>query len=154
MRSGRTKPMVSANYIVGLTDGEGCFYVNVVNSLRYIAGARIDLNFHIKMQEKDKDLLGKVKDKLGCGNVYFQKEKRKNHVQCYRYTVNSHKDIIGRIIPFFQRYSLQSASKQKSFHLFCKIAGIVRNKKHLTKEGIKQIRKLKPQINQRTVGIA
>ena len=26
---GRTKPVVTAEYIVGLTDGEGCFYINL-----------------------------------------------------------------------------------------------------------------------------
>lgn len=26
---GRTKPTVSESYVVGLTDGEGCFYVNI-----------------------------------------------------------------------------------------------------------------------------
>lgn len=151
---GRTKPVVSANYIVGLTDGEGCFYVNVLDSKHYLGGARIDLNFHIKMNEKDRSLLEKVKNTLKCGNVYFQKEKRKNHTQCYRYTVGSHRDIIEKIIPFFKKHPLQSASKQKSIKAFCKIAKIVKTKKHLTKNGVKQIRKLKAQMNQKTTGLA
>ena len=113
--------MVSADYIVGLTDGEGCFYVNVSNSPYYLSGARIGLNFHIKMNEKDKGLLEKVKNTLNCGNVYFQKEQRKNHTQCYRYTVASHRDIAEIIVPFFRKHALQSASKQKSFNFFCKI---------------------------------
>lgn len=146
--------MVSADYIVGLTDGEGCFYVNVHNSPHYGGGARIDLNFHIKMNERDRLLLEKVKNTFDCGNVYFQKEQRKNHTQCYRYTVGSHKDNIGEIIPFFEKHPLQSASKQKSFHAFCKIAKIVETKKHLTESGVKQIRKLKARMNQKTIGLA
>jgi len=35
---GRTKPIVSADYIVGLTDGEGCFYVNTWESSAYKSG--------------------------------------------------------------------------------------------------------------------
>ena len=105
-RMGRTKPIVSADYVVGLTDGEGCFYVNVADSSSYRGGARIDLNFYVKMNEKDIDLLLKIKNTLGCGNVYFQKEQRKNHTQCYRYTVGSHRDVIGKIIPFFKKHRL------------------------------------------------
>lgn len=31
---GRTKPIVANEYIVGLTDGEGCFYVNIGNLIK------------------------------------------------------------------------------------------------------------------------
>ena len=103
---GRTKPTVSKEYVVGLTDGEGCFYVNVGQSSRYRSGFRVQLHFHLKMQEKDKDLLEKVKNTIGCGAVYFQKEQRANHCQCYRYTVSSQSDIFNTIIPFFEQYPL------------------------------------------------
>ncbi len=152
--SGRTKLEVSVDYIVGLTDGEGCFYVNVSDSIRYKSGARVGLNFHIKLSAKDYNLLMKVKRTLKCGNVYYQKEKRKNHTQCYRYTVSSHKDIIDIIIPFFEKHSLESDSKRKSFQLFCKISKKVKDGEHLTKLGIKEIRKLKQRMNQRASGLA
>ena len=151
---GRTKPIVSKDYIVGLTDGEGCFYVNVGKSSLYSTGFRIQLHFHIKMQEKDKPLLEKIGNTLQCGAVYFQKEKRVNHTQCYRYTVSSQKDIFEKIIPFFQKYPLQSVSKAKSFAVFCKIANIVASGDHLTERGIEKIQLLKPQMNQKTIGLA
>ena len=101
---GRTKPRVSSEYVVGLTDGEGCFYVNVGESPRYRSGVRIQMHFHIKMQEKDKKLLEKIKNTIGCGAVYFQKEQRANHAQCYRYTVSAQSDILNVIIPFFKLF--------------------------------------------------
>lgn len=151
---GRTKLIVPADYVVGLTDGEGCFYANISKSDRYLAGARVGLSFYIKLQARDKTLLEKVKQTLGCGAVYFQKENRANHTQCYRYTVGSHRDIIGKIIPFFQQYNLQSYSKQRSFDSFCKIANLVKQRKHLTKNGIKQISVLKSLMNRKTIGLA
>ena len=146
---GRTKPIVSKEYIVGLTDGEGCFHANVWKSDSYRAGYAVQLHFHIKMQETDRPLLEKVKNTLGCGNVYFQKEVRANHCQCYRYTVSSCKDIQETIIPFFQKHPLQSISKQKSFKVFCKIAHIVQSGDHLTKDGIERIKTLKSQMNKK-----
>jgi hypothetical protein len=146
---GRTKP-VSPDYIVGLTDGEGCFYVLVKPPYNQQGGAMIQLSFLIKVKEEDKIILDKVCETLECGSVYFQKEKRINHSQCYRYTVNSHRDVIGKIIPFFNKHPLQSISKQKNFLLFCQIAQLVQNGEHHFAKGIEEIRKLKSQMNHRT----
>jgi len=154
-RMGRTKPQsVSPDYVVGLTDGEGCFYVQVRNSRLYRSGASVQLHFHIKMQEADREVLHMIKLTLGCGEVYFQHETRPNHVQCYRYTVSAHRDILGKVIPFFQRYPLRGFSKQNNFLLFSKIAAMVDAKKHLSREGIEKIRKLKAKMNQRQRGLA
>src|SRR3989344_9070031 len=136
---GRTLPTVSNEYVVGLTDGEGCFYVNVGKSSSYRAGYRVQLHFHLKMQERDYDLLEKVRNTIGCGEVYFQKEQRANHCQCYRYTVSAERDIQEIVIPFFKRHPLQSASKSASFEIFCDIAALVKEGKHLTLEGLEKI---------------
>ncbi|MCX6714061.1 MAG: LAGLIDADG family homing endonuclease [Candidatus Vogelbacteria bacterium] len=151
---GRTKPIsISADYVVGLTDGEGCFYVNLRKCSRYQSGSVVQLHFHLKMQEADKEVLYQVKNVLGCGNVYFQHENRPNHAQCYRYTVASHRDILDKIIPFFGRHQLHTFSKRKNFLLFCKIAKIVESKKHLTSLGLVKIARLKKLMNQRTLSI-
>lgn len=147
---GRTKPVVSPDYIVGLTDGEGCFYVLVRPPYNRNGGAMVQLCFFIKVKEEDKEMLEKVRNTLDCGSVYFQHEKRVNHTQCYRYTVNTHRDIFGKIIPFFQKYPLQSKSKQNTFVVFREIAGLVRRGAHHTKEGIEQIQQLKKKMNRRT----
>lgn len=146
----RTKPMVSADYIVGLTDGEGCFYVLIKTPLNKKGGGRITLSFYIKVQEQDKKMLEKVRNTLGCGSVYFQPERRENHSHCYRYTVNTHSNILQVIIPFFKEHSLQGNSKQKNFELFCKIAKLVEQGKHHSKSGLDRIRYLKSQMNLRT----
>lgn len=146
---GRTKP-VSPDYIVGLTDGEGCFYVLVKPPYNQQGGAIIQLSFLIKVKEEDKIILDKVRDSMECGAVYFQKEKRINHSQCYRYTVNSHRDIFKKIIPFFNQYPLQSVSKQKNFKIFCQIVQLVKDGEHHAKSGVEKIRELKSQMNHRT----
>ena len=150
---GRTKPTVSPEYIVGITDGEGCFYVNVSKSAAYRSGYQIQLHFHLKLQAKDRALLLKIRNTLNCGAVYFQPEKRKNHSQCFRYTVSSFRDISEIIIPFFKKHPLETASKSKSFNAFCDIASIVTRNRHLTRKGVQRIQKIKAQMNKR-VGLA
>lgn len=151
---GRTKPTVSNDYIVGLTDGEGCFYVNKSNMEAYTSGVRIQLHFHLKLREGDKEVLEKIREALGCGAVYFQNERRLNHTKCYRYTVSSQRDIFEKVIPFFRKHSLQTASKRRSFLLFCKIAALIQKKKHLTRKGIDEIIALKKAMNNRIIGLA
>jgi len=120
----------------------------------YRAGTRVQMHFHLKMQERDRELLEKVRNTLDCGAVYFQKEQRTNHTQCYRYTVSSHAEIFKKIIPFFRKYPLQSVSKSKSFKIFCQIAELLQKQKHLTEKGVERIRSLKSQMNQKTFGLA
>ena|SRR3989338_2365086 len=151
---GRTKPIVSGDYVAGLTDGEGCFFVNIWKTPAYRARAQVQMHFHIKMQERDRELLERVRNTLQCGEVYYQKEVRTNHCQCYRYTVSSRKDILSKIIPFFKQYPLRSASKRANFKFFCQIARLLERDVHKTAEGVEIVRSLKKQMNQKTIGLA
>jgi hypothetical protein len=112
---GRTKPTVSGDYVVGLTDGEECFFVNIWPNPAYRAGAQVQVHFHIKMQARDKQLLEKVRNTLRCGEVYFQKEVRINHTQCYWYTFSARKDITRYVIPFFRKVSVTVNIKANQF---------------------------------------
>jgi len=147
---GRTKS-ISNDYIVGLTDGEGCFYVQLTKSSAYKAGYLVQLHFHLKLQARDRNILVKINKKLNCGNVYFQKEQRRNHTQCYRYTVSSKKDILEILIPFFQENKLQTTSKSYNFNLFCRIANLVKKDEHLKQSGVEKIKLLKSKMNQKTI---
>lgn len=152
---GRTKPTVSEEYVVGITDGEGCFFVNISKSAAYRSGWQVQMHFHLKLRAEDEEILWKIRNTLDCGNVYFQKEQRKNHTQCYRYTVSALRDIHEKIIPFFKAHPLHTASKRRSFETFCEIARLVQQGVHHTAEGVEEIRVLKQKMNQRhMVGLA
>ena len=151
---GRTKPIVSGEYVAGLTDGEGCYFVNIWKTPAYRAGAQVQMHFHIKMQERDRKLLERMRNTLKCGEVYFQKERRSNHCQCYRYTVSSRKDIVSKVIPFFETYPLHTVTKRASLKIFCRIVRLLERDVHKTAKGIEIIRALKKQMNQKTVGLA
>lgn len=140
--------MLSTDYIVGLTDGEGCFYVNIhYPSKRWSRSSHgVATHFYIKMMEDELHLLEKVKAFFGCGAIYPQKDKRPNHKSCYRYEINAQKDIHQVLIPFFDKHSLQS-SKKKNYQIFRQIALLVKQKKHKEKKGIEKILQLKSEMN-------
>lgn len=112
--------MLSEEYIVGLVDGEGSFYVRLNTDVR--RRNKVELKFSVKLRHQDKEILESLKQSFGCGNVYFQKDKRPNHSDCYRFEVNNKKDIIEKIIPFFDNNPPKIESRKRDFELFKKIA--------------------------------
>ena len=62
------------------------------------------------------------------------------------FKVTKFSDITNKIIPFFSKYPIQG-EKYQDFLDFCKLAEIVKNKAHLTKEGIEEMRLIKSKMN-------
>ncbi len=133
--------MLSAEYIVGLVDGEGSFNVrsNALNRRR----AKVEMKFCLKLISKDKEILDELKKFFGCGNVYIQNDKRPNHSTCFRYEVQNRKEIMERIIPFFEKNPLKLKSKKNDFELFRQIAELVKANADKTEKGLEKINALK-----------
>jgi len=142
--------MLNSDYIVGLVDGEGSFTVYVRNpNSKDNATRRVkaEPRFYLKLIEKDKNILYKLKKFFGCGNVYFQRDKRKNHQDCYRYEVANRDDLVNIIIPFFKKNQLKLSSKRKDFEIFRKIMKEIKKGRHLTKSGLKELYQLKRKMH-------
>jgi hypothetical protein len=99
-----------------------------------------------KMREDDLPLLKKVKKYFGCGAIYYQKDKRKNHSSCYRFEINSQEDIHNTLIPFFDKNPLKS-KKLNSFLAFRKIALSIKENLHRNNSGLSKIISLKSKMN-------
>ena len=141
---------LNANYIVGLVDGEGSFtaYVKNPDSTKTVKRrTRVEPRFFLKIIEKDKEILDELKKYFGCGAVYFQKDTRANHQNCYRYEVANRSDLQNKIIPFFRKNSLKLRSKKSDFEIFCKILQMVMNKEHLKESGLRKIYILKQKMH-------
>lgn len=152
MHSGRilSNAMLNHNYVIGLVDGEGSFTVYIRNpDLKKSIKRRVkaEPRFYLKLIERDRDILYKLKDFFGCGNVYFQKDRRKNHQNCYRYEVANRKDLEKIIIPFFKQNRLRLTSKKKDFEIFCKIMKGIKNGEHLTKLGLRNLYQIKQSMH-------
>ena len=141
---------LNPNYIVGLTDGEGSFtaYVRDPDSSKQVKRrTKVEPRFFLKLIEKDKKILFELKKYFGCGNVYFQKDNRINHQDCYRYEVANRQDLEKIIIPFFERNSLRLRSKNGDFKIFRQILKMVQNKEHLKESGLRKIYNLKQKMH-------
>ncbi|MCX6809907.1 MAG: LAGLIDADG family homing endonuclease [Candidatus Berkelbacteria bacterium] len=143
----RDRPKIlSPEYLVGLTDGEGCFYVNIRPPRSKNGLPQVEFHFYIKLRGDHLDLLKKVQKSFGCGAVYRQAEKRANHSECYRFEINSRKDINRVLVPFFLHYPLQGP-KSNDFATFCKIFNLVLQGENSTEKGLVKIKRLKEKMN-------
>ena len=141
--------MVSDDYIVGLTDGEGCFYVGIRYPKNAHKTVRVEPHFYIKLRGDDLPVLEEVKQTFGCGAIYYQNEKRENHSSCYRFEINTLRDIKGKLIPFFEKHPLHSKKRQE-FELFKAIFKLVEDKLYKTTVGLREVERLKVAMNHRT----
>lgn len=143
--------MLSPDYILGLTDGEGSFNIFLHPPHKSTKYYRVEFHYYIKLREDELPLLEKVKRFFNCGQIYLQKDKRKNHKNCYRYEVSSLRDLGSIIIPFFKENKLQSTPRKNDFYLFCKIFTMVvsgnKKEKHITDERIKKIKEIKMKMH-------
>ncbi|HEY4501549.1 MAG TPA: LAGLIDADG family homing endonuclease [Candidatus Paceibacterota bacterium] len=141
---------LNPEYVVGLVDGEGSFTVYVRNPDIPSAVARrvvVEPKFYLKLIERDKEILLALQRFFGCGSVYFQKDTRPNHQNCYRFEVFRWEDLTANIIPFFKRHKLQFASKKHDFKVFCAMMEMLSKKEHLTENGLRKLFQLKQQMH-------
>jgi len=141
--------MLSKHYIVGLIDGEGSFtlYIRAPKIEHQAKSWRVECHFYVKMGEQELPLLKEVKRFFGCGRISFQRDRRPNHRDCYRFEISNLKEIKSIVIPFFLINPLHSVSRKNDFELFYKIIKSVDKKAHQTKKGIKRIMELKDQMH-------
>lgn len=130
------------NWMAGFVDGEGCFYVKVLKNNAYLCGYQVIISFSISQHARDEALLAKLIDYLGCGKI----EKVSTRPSSATFVVYKFNDVYDKIIPFFQKFPLHGV-KSMDFKDFSTVAELIKNKSHITLEGLKKIRSLKSGMN-------
>lgn len=140
--------ILSPWYIVGFTEGEGCFAILISKHQTKKNGIDASLTFEIELRGDDRPILELIKKRLECGNIFDLKYERYGWKPHVKYMVRKQKDIFYKVIPFFKQFSLKG-KKGKDFNLFCQAAEILKKKRHLTKKGINQLLKIREFMNER-----
>lgn len=129
-------------WVAGFTSGEGNFMASVVARDGYKSGGLVTLSFVIAQHSRCEQLMESLSTFFGCGKYYSVKDR--NHGE---FRVKKFSDIVEKIIPFFQTNHIVGV-KGLDFKDFCKIADLMQNhRKHLTKEGLEQIKLIKQSMN-------
>ena len=127
-------------WLSGFASGEGCLLIRIKKSNTHKLGFLVELVFQINQHIRDKELILNLVKYLNCGVVY----KHSDNAVVFR--VSKLSDLTQKIIPFFLMNPILGV-KSKDFYDFCIVANIMKEKGHLTTEGLHQIRKIKDGIN-------
>lgn len=97
------------------------------------------LLFQVTQHLKDESLIRSCSIYLDCGRIAVLTDSVQWHVTKFS-------DITDKILPFFEKYHILGV-KSQDFKDFCLVAEIMKDKRHLTSEGLEEIRKIKNRMN-------
>src|SRR3989338_8223795 len=87
-------------WIVGFTDGEGCFSISFIKNSTTKSGWQIFPEFVITQGYKSLSSLRAIEKYFGCGKIFINRRHDNHKENLYRYCVRSKKQLIEIIIPF------------------------------------------------------
>ena len=133
-------------WLVGFTDGEGCFSLSIFKNKSMKFSYQIFPEFVLTQGAKSLETLEKVQNFFGCGKIYENKRYDNHRESLYRYCVRNKADLLNIVCPFFDNYPLQTAKKY-DFELFKEGLAIIEQKQHLKKEGFAALTNIASQMN-------
>jgi len=135
-------------WIAGFVDGEGCFSVSIFKNATSKSGVQVFPEFVVTQGAKSVAALEALQQFFNCGKLYKNNRSDNHREPLYRYCVRASQDLRQKIIPFFEKYPLQTA-KQQDFLVFCQVVKAIEKREHLNVEGLARIRMLAATTNRR-----
>ena len=136
------------NWILGFTDGEGCFSVSFIKNKTTKTGWQIFPEFVITQGAKSLPAMEIVKNYFQCGNLFINRRSDNHREHLYRYCVRSLDDLKNKITPFFRKHQLKTY-KYEDFEIFSQIITLMSLGVHLTDKGRDKIAKLVEMMNRK-----
>jgi hypothetical protein len=127
-------------WLAGFITAEGNFFLNVYKA-NTKTGSGVKLVFRVTQHIRDELLIRSFIQYFGCGKVY-----KKTGMDAVDFMVTGFSDITNKIIPFLCEYPVLG-KKSSDFKDFCAIADLMKDKKHLTTEGLEPILIIKAGMN-------
>jgi len=132
---------ITPDWISGFTQSDGSFVISFMSQKIGIPIRPVPI-FNITQSKIEFDLFIEINKKLGIGKVY-------NNRQNVIFVVKSIDEIVEVLLPLFDKYPLRG-SKLVGYNIFKTVALMIKEKKHLTLEGLIQILNLSYFMNKET----
>lgn len=136
---------MDGQYIAGFVDGEGSFHIAFQKRPDLKFGWQAVPEFHVSQNFTSRKVLEAIQDTLQCGYIKANDAAGKRD-KTLVYVVRDRRDLLKKVIPFFERYPLQT-EKRKDFESFRLIVQMMEMRKHLTIEGFEKIVRLAFSMN-------
>ena len=130
---------LNPNWVTGFVDGEGCFHISILERKKRKFGWQVSLHFQIGLHVKDRAILDAIKELLDVGEI------SKQGSFSIQLQVQSIKEF-QVLLDHFDKYPL--ITTKKADYKALKLAYfIIKNKEHLTKEGLRKIIAIRSSMN-------
>lgn len=143
-------------FLAGFTDAEGCFRISILKNKNYKSTQSlvstenvksnltslpwsVRLYFQIELHKKDEAILELAQSTLGVGKIYKARQ------ETSMLQVSSFKDMPA-VLDFFDKYPLIT-QKLADYILFKQAYEMIKNKEHLTLEGLSKLVGVKASLN-------
>jgi hypothetical protein len=136
-----TVEIVNNNWFTGFVSAEGSFECVVRKSTTTKIGYQVIVRLTLIQHSRDTLLINVIKNNLGCGVVRVDSKK-----PVVTLSISSLSDILNIIIPFFDKYSIQG-DKLANYQYFRQVAFLMKDKIHLTAEGLNEILEIQAKMN-------
>jgi LAGLIDADG endonuclease len=146
--------LIRIGWIVGFVDGEGCFSIGFVKQpdragrRGYRTGYQVFHRFVVTQGARSTASLEELQMFFGVGRLYVNHRHDNHKEDLVQYHVSRRKELLGTIIPFFERYPLRT-SKQSDFERFTRCMRLVEAGRHLTTAGLIEIAEIVEGMNHR-----
>ena len=135
-------------WVVGFTDGEGCFSISVVRNRGCRLGWQVQHEFSVTQLATSRSALDLLMEIFSCGSIIENRRHDDHRHDLARFSVKRRSDLVETIIPFFEQHPLITA-KQHDFRLFADVIDKMMLGEHLTKEGLRSIAFITERMNRR-----
>lgn len=137
------------NWFAGFVDGEGCFHIRISKGTSYKLGFQVTPMFKLELRYNYLDILRDIQKYFGFGKTYIGKrylkiDKQKKRSKSAILWVTKFSEIYNKLNPILENRLI---IKRNDFSYWTKIIELINQKKHLTKEGIIEIDKLRRKMN-------
>jgi hypothetical protein len=116
-------------------------YERGIHNIKY----DVRLTLFVSQHSRDIFLFNRIQNFFNTGSVI--KFSGRNAID---YKVRAFNEIYSKFIPFFIKYPILGI-KSLDFKDFCKVANLMKNKIHLTKEGAKKIKEIQSGMNSKRI---
>jgi hypothetical protein len=120
--------------------------VRTISSSTSSTGHKVELIFQITQHIRDDALIMSLINYFGCGYFVLRMYRERKGGLAGDYLVYKLSDITNIIIPFFDQYPILGV-KSLEYNDFKLVSNMLKNKEHLTKEGINKIIKIRSNMN-------
>ena len=138
--------LFTTGWLVGFVDGEGCFSVAIQRCRVMRLGWQVFPEFVVTQGAKSLSTLEALQQFFRCGRIHINRRHDNHKEPLYRFCVRAVGELRKKVIPFFRENPLRTA-KRRDFELFASVLDLMRVRKHLSIEGLKEIAAITVQIN-------